>query len=423
MTQKKNHAFAIFDHHVYLTDTPSQSTLAQLDQLGIPGIHKEYQLLVRFLLMYAGSEDTFKSYRRECERLCQWAWVIHQDLVKTIDRHALTRYFQFIQNPPQHWVSTKYCDRFIGDEQGHRSANPEWRPFLNRTTKANPYGSNKNFQLSQASMRAAMAGVSTLMTYCQQENYISQNPALLLRQKSRFLQKTQQSRITRKLSVDQWQCLIELMTSKAKQNPSYQRLVFIFSAFYLLGCRISELADDTQHQASMGDFFQDNHKRWWFKTVGKGNKKREIAVPDVMLTQLKHYRQSLGLPALPMVDEPTPLIPKIKGHGGIGIRQLRKLVQQGFDETQAHLKSLGQVDEAHAMTLATAHWLRHTAISHDVLSRPRAHVRDDAGHQSITITDRYIDIDLKERHASAKHKTLVPIESNHPVKDTLNFDD
>ena len=38
---------------------------------------------------------------------------------------------------------------------------------------------------------------------------------------------------------------------------------------------------------------------------------------------------------------------------------------------------------------ATVHWLRHTGIFEDVKSRPREHVRDDAGHSSGAITDRY----------------------------------
>jgi hypothetical protein len=38
-------------------------------------------------------------------------------------------------------------------------------------------------------------------------------------------------------------------------------------------------------------------------------------------------------------------------------------------------------------------------------------VRDDAGHSSSAITDRYNDIDLIERHQSAKHKKLM-LEEN-----------
>ena len=55
---------------------------------------------------------------------------------------------------------------------------------------------------------------------------------------------------------------------------------------------------------------------------------------------------------------------------------------------------------------ATVHWLRHTGIPDDVEHRPREHVRDDAGHGSGSITDKYIDVDLKERHQTAKNKLI-----------------
>ncbi len=63
-------------------------------------------------------------------------------------------------------------------------------------------------------------------------------------------------------------------------------------------------------------------------------------------------------------------------------------------------------DEADALKEATVHWLRHTGISEDVKHRPREHVRDDAGHGSGAITDRYIDVNLKDRHQSARQKVI-----------------
>ena len=45
--------------------------------------------------------------------------------------------------------------------------------------------------------------------------------------------------------------------------------------------------------------------------------------------------------------------------------------------------------------------------SDDVKNRPREHVRDDAGHSSGAITDKYIDIERQERYASAKDKLLI----------------
>ena len=64
--------------------------------------------------------------------------------------------------------------------------------------------------------------------------------------------------------------------------------------------------------------------------------------------------------------------------------------------------------EAEQLQSVTVHWLRHTGISDDVKIRPREHVRDDAGHSSSAITDKYIDIELRARHASAKNKKIKP---------------
>ncbi|WP_317622509.1 MULTISPECIES: hypothetical protein [unclassified Ketobacter] len=89
---------------------------------------------------------------------------------------------------------------------------------------------------------------------------------------------------------------------------------------------------------------------------------------------------------------------QIMGSGGsiLGANQhaYEKMKADGLEEDAADLRS------------ATVHWLRHTGISEDVKFRPREHVRDDAGHASIATTDRYIDSDLRERHASGREKRL-----------------
>ena len=66
----------------------------------------------------------------------------------------------------------------------------------------------------------------------------------------------------------------------------------------------------------------------------------------------------------------------------------------------------GLKDDADSLKIATAHWVRHTGISEDAKTRPREHVRDDAGHTSMATTERYIDIIEQERHASGKKKRI-----------------
>ena len=87
-------------------------------------------------------------------------------------------------------------------------------------------------------------------------------------------------------------------------------------------------------------------------------------------------------------------------------RPIRQLVQTCFDQAADTIESQGNSHDAQSLRLATVHWLRHTGISEDVKVRPREHVRDDAGHSSSAITDRYIDVELKERARSAKKKPM-----------------
>ena len=363
----------------------------------------EHALASRFLLAYQGSLDTFTSYRREIERLCQWAWLVQKKSLHNLDRDDIAQYLKFVQNPPKEWISSKHAARFIDSVDGERVPSSDWRPFLQRNSKNDV----PKMGMQQATLRAVIASISTFFTYLMQEGYVNKNPVILLRQKGQILQKQQQTRITRKLTENQWYTTITLMKEKALINNNYERHLFALSAFYLMGVRISELAETPNRNPQMRDFFRDHDGLWWFQTVGKGNKQREIAVADSMLEALRRFRQHLGLAHLPSPNESTPIIPKQRGIGGVGVRQLRKIVQEAFDIAINKLEEDGQREESNHLRNATVHWLRHTAISHDVQHRPREHVRDDAGHQSINITDKYIDIDVKARHASAQSKTLI----------------
>ena len=171
--------------------------------------------------------------------------------------------------------------------------------------------------------------------------------------------------------------------------------------------RISELVEDERSSPRMNDFKRDHANYWWFYVTGKGNKTRKIAVCDELISALKRYRKYRGLTALPTPDDDSPLIPKIKGKGPItSTRHIRDIVQSCFDAAYERMKKDGLEEDAAELRTATVHWLRHTGISEDVKVRPREHVRDDAGHVSMQTTDRYIESDERERHASAKSKPI-----------------
>jgi integrase len=80
------------------------------------------------------------------------------------------------------------------------------------------------------------------------------------------------------------------------------------------------------------------------------------------------------------------------------------MVEPVFKQAYKDMLEDGLELEAGELLEASAHWLRHTGISEDVKTRPRDHVKADAGHASMSTTDRYVDSELGERIESGKHK-------------------
>ncbi|MBP9778224.1 MAG: site-specific integrase [Rickettsiaceae bacterium] len=267
----------------------------------------------------------------------------------------------------------------------------------------------ENYKLSRNSTKEIFAILSSFYNYLLQEEYVTANPVALIRQKSKFIRKTQGKPKIRRLSQTQWQYVIKTAENLAMKDPvNHERTLFILSALYSMYLRISELADSTRWTPMMNDFKCDNNNKWWFTTVGKGNKERDIAVSDAMLQALKRWRKHLGLTSLPSLADDSPLLPRTKGYGAIRSKNyIREIVQFCFDQAALKLKADNMDDEAELLNEATVHWLRHTGISDDVKTRPREHVRDDAGHSSSATTDMYINVELKERHKSAENKPMV----------------
>lgn len=404
--EKKPPPLPLFDT---LENIHSATTLASLST----NYHQDYVQAQQFLRSYRGSEATFTAYRREIERLLQWSWTIAELSIREIRRQHIEEFIEFCQKPPQSWIGRKNSPRFL-EKNGQRQPNPDWRPFVASVSKvAHKLGEvsrPQKYSLSQKAIQAIFAITGSFFSYLIQEEYVEINPVAQIRQKSKFLRKYQSHTVIRRLSDLQWLYVIETAELLASEHPEqHERTLFIMQALYGMYLRISELAASKRWEPQMGHFSQDHDGNWWFTTVGKGNKQRMITVSDAMLAALKRYRQSLNLHPLPYPGETTALLSKIKGQGPINsTRQIRYIVQSCFDTAVERLIKDNHVAEAEQLKAATVHWLRHTGISDDVKHRPREHVRDDAGHGSSAITDKYIDIELRARHQSGRGKKIKP---------------
>lgn len=403
----------LFDSLKFTDPKKSFQPLSELT-LDKPYANQDYSQAIHFLYSYRGSEATFNAYRREIERLLQWSWFILGKSIKELRRDDFETFIEFCQQPPKHWIGVKTVARYI-TQQGERKPHPDWRPFVATINKmASQQGimpDIKKYALSQKALQAIFAVCGSFYNYLIQEDYIHFNPVAQIRQKSKFIRQQKSNHQVRRLSELQWSYVIETAEILFEQKPElHNRTLFIMKALYGMYLRISELAASPRWEPQMGHFQKDADGNWWFLTVGKGNKERLISVSDAMLEALKRYRESLGLMNLPSRGETTPLIAKAHGQTAIqSTRQIRCIVQACFDAAFARMDADGLKEEAIELKTATVHWLRHTGISEDVKHRPREHVRDDAGHSSSAITDQYIDVEMRARHASAKKKKLDPL--------------
>ncbi|NIB45057.1 site-specific integrase [Pseudomaricurvus alkylphenolicus] len=384
-----------------------------LDQ-PVDGIEVDLEHALKFLYSYNGSTATFNSYRRELERLLQWAWRIEQISVLTLRREHIEDFVRFCLKPPTAWIGTKNVSRFK-NQQGERVANEKWRPFVVSVPKSEfrdgQTAEAKQFSLSQSAIKAIFTILSSFYDYLLQEHLVDVNPVALIRQKNKFVRRDQTKAVVRRISNIQWDYVLETAEIMAAEHSvEHERTLFIMNCLYAMYLRISELVADERSEPVMGDFRKDQDGNWWFHVTGKGNKDRIITVCNEMLTALKRYRKFLGLSSLPGASEKTPLIAKTKGQGPVtSTRHIRRIVQLCFDTAFQRMADDGLQEDAEDLRLATVHWLRHTGISEDVKFRPREHVRDDAGHASMATTDRYIESDMRERHESGRQKRLKEI--------------
>lgn len=375
------------------------------------GADDDLEYALKFLYSYNGSSATFNAYRREIERLLQWAWRIERVSVLSLKREHIEEFVRFCIDPPLDWIGTKTVARFV-DKDGLRLPNAQWRPFTVSVPKtafrAGSKADKKHYRFPQTSVKATFTALSSFYDYLLQEERVNANPVALIRQKSKFIQKDQQQAIVRRISNTQWDYVLETTEQMADESPEpYERALFIMNCLFAMYLRVSELVADERSTPVMGDFRKDSDGHWWFHVTGKGNKNRTVTVCDAMLDALRRYRKWLGLSPLPLPSEQTPLIAKNRGKGPVtSTRHIRRIVQDCFDRAYESMKKEGMEEDAAELRAATVHWLRHTGISEDVKIRPREHVRDDAGHASMATTDRYIESDRRERHASGRRKAI-----------------
>ena len=399
-----------------LDDYPDSRKFIDNTASKIPGANQDFHFTQSFLKSYSRkSEATYRGYRNEVERLLLWSWTVAQKSVISLKRPDLELYFDFVHSPPAHWVSMAVADRFkiIG---GEALQNENWRPFVVKIAKQDRKSaldkgipipnSTYGHSLSHEAMKICYSALSCFYDYLTDEGYAFGNPIPAIRKQSPYLIKGVTSKTIKRLSDLQWDYVLDCAKAAAEKDSDYERMLFIIAMLKTLYLRVSELSDRSNWQPVWKHFWKDSDGNNWLKVLGKGNKIRDISVPNSLepyIRRYESYRRSLN----PSFGLNATLVSKNRGVGGMTSRQLRRIVQQAFDLAHDKMCSEGFVDEALALREATTHWLRHTGASKDIATRPLKHMADDLGHASMGTTDQvYIQSDMKDRARSGKERTV-----------------
>ena len=382
----------------------------QLNELNV--WQREHYAWGKQYLEYIGrnkSEHTYTRFRNEIERFLLWAIYVKDQAIDTYRKSDILDYADFCWRPPVQWIATQNHDRFQFND-GYFVSNSLWRPFKIQAPKSavKKEVQKKQYKPSQQTLTSTFTAVISFYNYLMGEEWCLGNPAQIAKKDCKHFITETQIKEPKRLTEDQWQYVLDTATEMADENPLYERNLFIIAALKVLFLRISELSERPAWSPEMGHFWQDHDENWWLRVFGKGRKIRDVSVPPDFLHYLKRYRNSRQLPSLPISDERSVMVEKIRGQGGMTSRHLRRLVQQSFDH--AYEKMSRSVSPTHARKLkeATTHWLRHTGASMEV-ERGRAlkDLSEDLGHASMATTDTvYVQTENKKRAESGKSRKV-----------------
>ncbi|WP_153913786.1 tyrosine-type recombinase/integrase [Shewanella sp. TC10] len=368
------------------------------------------------------SENNYKAYRSELTTFLHWCFDVACLSPKDVTRKDIARYVNYCENPPKELIGYFNVAQFKLDKpSGERYPNPNWRPFVGKKK----LGKEIAYTLSDNALKTKIAIISSFYGYLNSEEYTERNPAQLWLKYSRFA-------INRKYKKNdddnnhaftklQWSYVVSTVTDLAVKEPNkHQRSLFLINILYSCYLRISEISGRAGYSPMMSQFRKDAHNGIWYFYVpfSKSGKARSIAISSSLLDGLKKYRQYLGLPELPSLNEEHPIFIRHKpaAHGrdsgvlnaNLGIRQIRDEIETIINLAADSALEDGFVQDSELMRKLTAHNIRHTGITHDINinQRPLSHVQADAGHESIDTTSQYLHTTQTERHQSAANKPL-----------------
>lgn len=338
----------------------------------------DLQALNTWLGLYQQSPHTWRTYRKEIERLYLWCLQIRHKPFASLTVEDMQDYLQFLCDPTP-------CDYWCGPRVSRKD--PHWKPFEG--------------VLDTASQKQALIIIGSCFSFLVNAGYLSVNPVKLLN-KSSYPKPYASAYVERYLDREIWQLfwqhLLQERPKNQRQQAHHERHIFIFSLLYLQSPRASEVVSHTMQS------IRKQHGKWWWIVTGKGNQTKRIPWKDDSMYALMRYREFRGLSPYLSPDDTAPLVTTLNNERSISAGMLYKIVKKKVRSISAEMAH-EHPQYARKLQLASPHWFRHTSLTHQADDGiDLRYLQAMARHESLETTQRYFHLEADQFHDSLNRK-------------------
>ena len=331
-----------------------------------------------------GKTATHRAYRKEAERLLLWAILEHGKALSSLTVEDVNTFKWFLTKPPAAWCGPRH----------HQRWSPLWRPLEG--------------PLSSSALRQSMVILRSLYTFLVSQNYLIGNPfaGVSLPRETGLALGSQ-----RALTFEQWDGL-EAQLDAFSEDPVGRRRARAVRWLYATGLRLAEMAN-----AQCGDLQLVNYRLpdgkadsgWLLSVVGKGDKRREVPVPQRLVEELQIELLLHGLEP-DVTHESNRDVAVLTGfEGGVATPLSASGLAKGIKALLEACAADMSLEDGKQLRKASTHWLRHTHGSHALNGRPGDDggvpiqvLQNNLGHASIGTTSGYLTTERDARLAAMK---------------------
>lgn len=326
----------------------------------------------------SSSSNTAQAYRREAERLLLWASRVKNKSLSQLFREDYLEFFVFLGNIPAEWIMTSR----------HKRNSPEWRPFLG--------------QPSLASQRHTIIILQSLINYLVKAAWLKHNPMPASKAKHHAVHRP----TLRSLYPNEIECIVKYLDSMPITTPRNitikARDHWLFYLFLTMAPRRGEVS------LPMGTFARrpiDGELTWIWNITGKGSREDQLVLHPKAIIKLMEFRTKLKISALPLINDPVPIMPSLEGMTEQGT--LNKIpaamspsaIHKRFKKIFAGGAAIAEREgiDTSQLEKSSTHWMRHTSIRamYDKTGNMKI-TQQHARHSDINTTAHYAQQDLKK---------------------------